>query len=316
MIEIKAVDHELFKQRIEEYCQLYKMCFNQEMTVGEAKWRYLDHPQKEIYAYFALDDGKLVASYSASPLEVRVSGNIWKAILSLNTMTHPDYTGRGLFVELAECVYQLARERGCKMVFGFPNYISNRTFVSKLGWKDIYEIPTMELLLDERVVNRLSKGLDDVYEDPEFALDYSTCHYGQAENVAVEKSGEFLQWRYGKNPVNHYRNFVCGRGQTVRSYIVCKEYKERLNIIDYFFADAKDMERLVSWCVVYADRIGKSMVTTWAKLGDAQHLYLEKLGFKNNYPITYMGANVFQNDEPCVYDYHNWVVRMGDDNVY
>lgn len=316
MIEIIVANPALFEQRLEEYCQLYELCFNQKMTTQEARWRYLEHPKKDLFACFALDDGKLVASYSASPVELRINGEVKKAILSLNTMTHPDYTGRGLFVDLAKRVYKHAEELGYVLVFGFPNYISNRTFVSKLNWKDIYEIPTMELTINERLIKRLESTYDAVEEDSAFALNYDSCNYGAQQKVAVEKNQNFLQWRYADNPVNNYKNFVVKHGKQVRSYVVVKEYKERLNIIDYYFADNQDMELLISWCVIYGSQLGKTMVTTWAKMGEKLHLLLEKMGFRNNYPITYIGASILGNAELDIFNYQTWVVRMGDDNVY
>lgn len=202
-------------------------------------------------------------------------------------------------------------------MFGFPNHISNRTFVSKLGWRDIYEIPTMERVVDEKLLSKMPCDFSAVEEDSGFMFDYSSCFPQEKERVCVNKSNEYLKWRYADNPVNRYRTFVIKNGeQQVCSYVVCKEYKERLNIIDYFMADAAQTELLFGWCISLAEQLEKTLITAWAKLGEKEHLHLEKLGFKNNYPITYLGARAFDDLQMELYNYQNWTANMGDDNVY
>ena len=315
-MEIIPVTKELFRGYIEEYCQMYNMCFRQNMTLKEATWRYLEHPKDDLLAYFALDQGKLVASYSASPMELLVDGSVVNVIQSLNTMTHPDYIGQGLFVELARLTYQRAADSGYQLVFGFPNQLSNRTFLNRLNWKDIYEVPTLQLTVDKAAEKRAQGATSLVREDSSFQLDYSRCVPSCTTGIMVHKTQAFLQWRYFQNPSNQYTNFVLEESGIVHAYAVCKEFRDRLNIIDFFAPQQMDMESLFTCCIEYAMKLGKHLVTTWAQQGTPEHLYLEKLGFQNSVPITYFGACVFDGEDPKIYCYRNWTIRMGDDNVY
>src|SRR6185312_14808637 len=66
---------------------------------------------------------------------------------SADTMTHPRYRNKGLFVELATLTYQLCREVGIELIFGFPNQNSVHGFINRLGWQmsetmDCFIIPT------------------------------------------------------------------------------------------------------------------------------------------------------------------------------
>ena len=51
-----------------------------------------------------------------------------------DTMTHPEYRNRGLFVELCNLTIDLCRQTKVKLLFGFPNQNSYPGFVNKLGW--------------------------------------------------------------------------------------------------------------------------------------------------------------------------------------
>ena len=311
-MEYIIVNKSEFISRLNEFCDLYKLCFNQEMTLKEAEWRYINNPVSDFMACFCIDNGKLVANYSVSPMLLSKDNREIKAAQSLNTMTHPDYAGKGIFVEMATMIYDELERKGYELVYGFPNYISNRTFVEKLGWKDIYEIPMLELNLSS--YRKLNNADELVQEDSEFVTDVSLSLFN-SKKIQVKRTNEYLRWRYYEHPNNTYKSFVIKNDEGVIARIVCKEYKDRLNIIDFEYVDVKDMKTLIEYCLSYAVELGKNYVTTWAQLGTLEHLYFEKRGFRNSAPVTYLGARVFSNDN-SFYEYGNWHVCLGDDNVF
>lgn len=313
-MEFIMVNEDVFRNHIGQFGRLYEMCFSQKMSKEEIKWRYLDNPSKDILACFAVENGEIVANYSVSPIILMNNGKQIKAGLSLNTMTHPDFTGQGLFVKLASKVYAQMQERGYKLVFGFPNYISNRTFISKLGWKDIYEIPMMELEITDSLV--MNQTVKDIVEDNDFQLDYDKCT-SKLNKIMVYKPKEYLLWKYKKSPVNKYYNFVIKNDeQAVTSRIVCKEYQNRVNIVDFYMDNLQEAEALFKYAINWGKNRKKNLITLWCSLGCKEHLLLEKLGFKNSIPVTYFGANVFSNDTLDYYKYQNWEINLSDDNVF
>lgn len=43
-------------------------------------------------------------------------------------------------------------------VFGFPNGVSNRTFIEKLGWKDIELLPMIRIKTNDIIyINKITK---------------------------------------------------------------------------------------------------------------------------------------------------------------
>jgi predicted acetyltransferase len=54
----------------------------------------------------AVDNGQIVANYSALPTIVVFGKRKLKTALSLNTMTDPEYAGKGLFITLANMLYE------------------------------------------------------------------------------------------------------------------------------------------------------------------------------------------------------------------
>ncbi|MGE0567473.1 MAG: GNAT family N-acetyltransferase [Bacteroidia bacterium] len=74
------------------------------------------------------------AYYGVFPVELIYKDKKILGAQSGDTMTHPDHRGKGLFIKLASSTYELARDLGIKLVFGFPNQNSYHGFVNKLQW--------------------------------------------------------------------------------------------------------------------------------------------------------------------------------------
>lgn len=312
-MEYILLNRQSFELYMEEFAQLYETCFGQKMTVKELQWRYLNNPYEEVLACIAVDKGRMVANYAASPMRIAKDGNVFKAALSLNTMTHPDYTGRGLFVELAETLYNSMRNNGYQMTIGFPNSISNRIFLTKLDWRDIYEIPTLKIKLQNLRIEDI--GIS-VIEDNEWKLDYEKLFCTNSELMQIQKSNKYLKWYYKNNAVKKYRNCVLLDGDEVLAVLVWKQYQNIINIVEYRYQTIENLEQLIKQFLMNINQIETDTVTTWGKLGGEEHLLFEKLGFYNDSPVTYFGGLFWDEGTKVGHDYNAWKIFMADDNVY
>src|SRR5215471_2141137 len=99
-------------------------------------WRYRDNPAGTVVGADAWDGERLAAHYVTCPLEATVEGRVVKGLLSLNTATHPDYQGRGLFTALAEAAYAQGAAAGYEFVVGVANANSTPGFLRRLGFQD------------------------------------------------------------------------------------------------------------------------------------------------------------------------------------
>ena len=76
-----------------------------------------------------------IAFYAVIPCFIKAGNEVILVAQSADTMTHPAHRNKGLFVELALTTFQLCRELGIRLLFGFPNQNSLPGFVNKLGWQ-------------------------------------------------------------------------------------------------------------------------------------------------------------------------------------
>lgn len=293
--------------------ELFNNSFKRNIDRNILAWRYTKNPINELLVYVAIENNKIISNYSVSPCEVDIDGKIYKIALSMTTMTDPKYCGQGLFPKLANFVYDEMRKLGYIAIIGFPNNNSHRTFINKLGWKDIYEIPTLKLDLN------LIKSLDtsnrlDIVSDNEFNYNYSLVN---SSKVKIYKDKSYLNWRFTNHPTNKYFNYAILKEDIVTTYVVIKKYLDNaIDIVDYSTIDSNQLYTVLSYLLIKLKNSGIKEVNTWAQPHNPSYYVFEKIGFTNEAPIVYFAGKSFTTEANILMDYKNWSITMGDSDVY
>jgi GNAT superfamily N-acetyltransferase len=120
-----------------EYVALFAQCFPGESKFNRdfLSWLYRDNPDGQVLGFDAREGERLAAHYACIPVRALIGDQEVKVLLSLNTATHPDYQGQGLFTQLAESTYGLAASLGYDCVYGVANANSTPGFIRKLGFQ-------------------------------------------------------------------------------------------------------------------------------------------------------------------------------------
>lgn len=118
------------------YEALFSACFPEagHLRGDYLRWLYRDNPAGAVVGTDAWDGPRLAAHYACVPAAAGLEGRDRTVLLSLNTATHPDYQGRGLFTRLAEATYQAGARDGHALVYGVANANSTPGFLRKLGF--------------------------------------------------------------------------------------------------------------------------------------------------------------------------------------
>lgn len=120
-----------------QYGALFAACFpgTGKFTSAYLDWLYVANPDGAAVGYDAWDGERLAAHYVCVPARAWVEGAEVLVLLSLNTATHPDYQGKGLFTKLAAMTYEAGAQAGFDGVYGVANANSTPGFVRKLGFQ-------------------------------------------------------------------------------------------------------------------------------------------------------------------------------------
>jgi GNAT superfamily N-acetyltransferase len=180
---------------------------------------YTGHTYLGFIAY--APEGAPAAYYGVLPCFISLEGELLLAAQSADTMTHPLHRKKGLFVVLAKQTYELCRNEGIQLVFGFPNQNSYHALANILGWEsseymDLFILPVNTFPLEylfrklrlrpiyRRYINLILKkhllpaqglpngllkeGFAGVFRDEHY-LQYKTYH-----STMVVSAGEAKAW--------------------------------------------------------------------------------------------------------------------------
>ncbi|MFK7923661.1 MAG: GNAT family N-acetyltransferase [Bacteroidia bacterium] len=98
------------------------------------RWQYAANPDGQVVGFNALQNDQIVAHYALQPFRAEIDGQSVACLLSLNTATDAAHRGKGLFIQLAEQSYALAKKLGYELIIGVANANSMPGFVNKLGF--------------------------------------------------------------------------------------------------------------------------------------------------------------------------------------
>jgi hypothetical protein len=302
----------ILKDKLE---RLFLASFGKPIQQGYLDWRYINNDKEHLLFSIDIFNQEPVASYSVFPVDIICDGYISETAMSMTTMTHPDWRGKGLFQKLATELYAHAVEKQIAAVWGFPNANSHSTFNSKLLWSDIYEIPTLTLELQRIKASQLLPTVK-VHRDDNFLLQYPALPKDGL--IRVNRSRNYLIWRYANNPVSRYSNYIICREGVVTSYLVTKAYGDAVDLVDLQAANPEEARALLLHVTMESISNGFVKLNCWAPPHHFVHAVLERIGFTNNAPVTYFGGRtLIPSRVPAEWlDYRKWYIQMGDSDVY
>ncbi|WP_020378555.1 GNAT family N-acetyltransferase [Candidatus Microthrix parvicella] len=155
----------------------------------------------------------------------RPDGTTINAVRAVDTATHPDWQGRGIFSRLTLGALDDLRDDGVDCVFNTPNDKSRPGYL-KMGWHEVGKVPVSVRLTGLRSIPKLagartaaamwsdesSVGLpaDEVLADRD-GVEALLTRIGNGSRISTDRTPEFLHWRY-RFAALRYRAVSLGRG--------------------------------------------------------------------------------------------------------
>lgn len=301
--------------------ELFHLAFGKEMSIEYWNWRFANNPfSNELFIDLMWDGDKLVGHYAVSPIDMIINGETVRTALSMTTMTHPEYGGQGIFSQLAESLYGKLSANNYKMVWGFPNNNSHYGFNKNLSWSDIALQGMMSLKIKSlsRVINAEAKG-KFISSLAEIERSFISHLNSSAKYVKINKTKEFLQWRYFDNPTADYKIIVSDDNRGIIIYKVIASFsdhtKSEIDIMDVAFDnDPTVLVNLLSSVNNFEQNI--LQFNLWDSLFSANQIILEKIGFRISPPLTYLGYRGLGSPDEEIGNYRNWDMGLSYSDVF
>jgi GNAT superfamily N-acetyltransferase len=181
------------------------------------RWKHHENPFGRSPAWVAVDGERIVGLRIWLRWRFTQAGRTWSAVRAVDTATHPDYQGRGIFKRLTTSSLEVLRDEGVAHVFNTPNEQSRPGYL-KMGWEQVGKLPVgvrfrSPLSAASAVRARVpadkwslptdvaSSAEDVLADDAEVATLIEAL---PSDRIRTDLDVDVLRWRYGFGPL-HYR---------------------------------------------------------------------------------------------------------------
>lgn len=214
-MEVKEVEMEIKEAVLSDtprIVELLKASLGDELPVSEEIWRYkhLDNPFGKSIVLLAEENGTLAGVRAFMRWTWQKGTEKYSCLRAVDTATHPDFRGRGIFKKLTLRAVEIAQNSRDDFIFNTPNDQSRPGYL-KMGWK-----PAGELLVGVKPAwsgfwKIWKDGSDFVSGDQadlsrlDLVLEKWNHDLVKKQEFFTPKSADYLHWRYQVNPLQHYK---------------------------------------------------------------------------------------------------------------
>jgi GNAT superfamily N-acetyltransferase len=199
---------------------------------GFFRWKHLDNPFGPSFMLVAEADGRLIGLRALMRWRFAIGSQTIRAARAVDTATHPDYQGMGVFSRLTRAALEAVGGE-VDLIFNTPNGKSGPGYL-KLGWREVGRVPVavrvrrpLRLLGGLRARSSpgpvppapavpaarvLDRG-DEVAQLLRRERERARAGPGAGpERLATPRDLAYLRWRYGAAPLLDYRAVTEERG--------------------------------------------------------------------------------------------------------
>jgi GNAT superfamily N-acetyltransferase len=194
------------------------------------RWKHYDNPFGESFVLVAEAEGQIVGVRALMRWRFQTEGVPVSAVRAVDTATHPDWQGRGLFSRLTrDAVEQLRQDTD--FIFNTPNDKSLPGYL-KMGWRVVDD---MRISVNIRRPIRFARSIRSLNGSaapatPRPAIDALSAadaielpgvesllatSMPIGRRLATPKDIAYLRWRYGAAPLLDYRAVTTEREGTI-----------------------------------------------------------------------------------------------------
>ncbi|HMR42882.1 MAG TPA: GNAT family N-acetyltransferase [Saprospiraceae bacterium] len=291
------------------------------------RWKHLDNPFGASPVIAAEDEGRLIGLRAFMRWQWQRDGQQYSALRAVDTATHPDYQGRGIFKKLTLQLLKDCKNDGDHFIFNTPNEKSKPGYL-KMGWSEVGKIPVrlkperpVRLILNKFFPKNPATGerldLQDFKIERFFKntsglswLDDTPLIPGK---IYTRKTSAFLKWRYADCPVRTY-SAAGGDNFLIIFYLKNHHIGKELRIVEAFGKNAKPIGQAFK---MIKKQLKPDFISIAPPADARVKSVLDKLWFlppRNIGPVlTFKSLNVAEKD---FLDIERWAYSLGDFELF
>jgi GNAT superfamily N-acetyltransferase len=293
-------------------------------------WKHEQNPFGTSFLLLAEENEKLIGVRAFMQWEWQWKGEIFKSLRAVDTATHPNHQGKGIFKKLTLHLAGLCKQKGVSFIFNTPNTQSKPGYL-KMGWVEQGKLPIKFKLLTpfsmayRRILKQPSSEVlefDDSRGLPWEAskINLITGFPTQTDQIGSNLSPQYISWRYEKNPLYKYNYFTDESNFLVISRIKKHSFGLELRLVEFILLNAKhDFKRINKEMGVQVIKFCKKNKIDFISLSGLQYsLFKACFDWMGILPTRYVGPSITLKDLNMndrfdhLLKINNWNYSLGD----
>lgn len=275
------------------------------------KYKHVANPFGKSLVLVAEEDGEIIGVRAFMRWKWQLGSQTFSAFRAVDTATHPDHQGKGIFKKLTLKALELAEQAGDHFVFNTPNSQSKPGYL-KMGWQEVGKVRTQIIpqspfrflqTARKTPIYDHGKPLNDLSD---LLKIYDQRRLEEAK-IYTPKSMEYLTWRYSENKIQQY--FI----SSDQDHYVAAYLKDRGKILELRISE-----------MIFVDQIGKDKIRKFINQLSSQykaniisHNSLEKFSnfqIKGNFGpvLTFKNITCKSKDYEKFLEDSSWNYTIGD----
>ena len=289
------------------------------------RWKHLQNPFGSSPVILSVDSEKIIGVRAFMPWQWMQGEKLYKAVRAVDTATHPEFQGKGIFKKLTLSLLKECEKGGVDFIFNTPNEKSKNGYL-KMGWQEAGKLPVrFDIKRPFRVLKSLAGGaaskdvqledeqLEHWLNHPDLPRLVQQTTFGK--NLVTNVSSAYLNWRYKEVPVVKYHAVGSHSGSELNGLIIGRTKVTRMGmefrITDAFMSDFKNNKELMGNLRRKMRELNVDYVTL---SGTAAPASRSLPGFGMNLPIgpTVTVRSLQETDLTPLQKFKNWSPSLGD----
>jgi L-malate glycosyltransferase len=167
------------------------------------QWKHERNPFGVSPVWVAEEAGKLIGVRAFMPWKFRYKGETFQAYRAVDTATHPDHQGKGIFKNLTLTLVDQLKNQGPSVIFNTPNHKSMPGYL-KMDWKVAGKTPLRVKLFPVNLVRHALGWQPPIVTPLSFPDNLEPILHAwmhlHHDKVLTDYSLDFLKWRYAQVP--------------------------------------------------------------------------------------------------------------------
>ena len=280
----------------------------------EEVWRYkhIDNPFGKSLVLVALDEGKIVGVRAFMSWRWQIGEKVFSAFRAVDTATHPDYQGKGIFKKLTLAALDIAKNRGDHFVFNTPNSQSKPGYY-KMGWEEVSKLqiqlwPVNPFFSLRSKYQRRRKILKN---SSKLSLEELLINYNSQQikkGLFTNKDIAYLNWRYEKNPLQEYI-IISKDDYYIAAYIKSRGRIKEFRVSEKICKNVAGNKKANQIIKHFARKYGAHLISCQS---DSYSLSFFKCRLKLGPTLTIKSINLGKEEAKFLKDIDNWTYSIGD----